>query len=179
MKIVAADFLPWGSGVGAVGGRAHRAQIASSIEWQRIQVKRYEWDDEQQPTKKIDNENTNWQCRSVATPNKENWYNICLQMTCHTFIWLHDWNNQWKLLYRTQILSLASNICILHGANERPWCSYSPYSLSLSLSLRRFLAFSHFGLERNQSKPVKSTTQHQIECIELCRTFGFHIAIAR
>lgn len=105
---------------------------------------------------------------------KENWYNICLQMTCHTFIWLHDWNNQWKLLYRTQILSLASNICILHGANERPWCSYSPYSLSLSLSLRRFLAFSHFGLERNQSKPVKSTTQHQIECIELCRTFGFH-----
>lgn len=116
----------------AVGGRAHRAQIASSIEWQRIQVKRYEWDDEQQSTKKIDNENTNWQCRSVATPNKENWYNICLQMTCHTFIWLHDWNNQWKLLYRTQILSLASNICILHGANERPWCSYSPYSLSLS-----------------------------------------------
>lgn len=29
--------------------------------------------------------------------------NICLQVACHTFIWLHDWDNQWKLLYRKQI----------------------------------------------------------------------------
>lgn len=34
--------------------------------------------------------------------------NICLQMTCHPFIWLHDSNNRRKWLYRKQI----SRVCV-------------------------------------------------------------------
>lgn len=43
--------------------------------------------------------------------------NICLQMTCHTFIWLHDWNNERKLLYRKQISSRMRS-CWVSGFSQ-------------------------------------------------------------
>lgn len=43
--------------------------------------------------------------------------NICLQMTCHTFIWLHDWNNERKLLYRKQISSRMHS-CWVSGFSQ-------------------------------------------------------------
>lgn len=54
---------------------------------------------------KVNIETRNVLRHTAHTHTQWNRYNICLQMTCHTFIWLHDWNNQRKLLYRKQISS--------------------------------------------------------------------------